>query len=380
MPRARKPPLQLVALEESSDEELEVPPVVVGQPIVFAQPAPDAVVEPDPPRRPAKKQKVDRLIERDGRLWQKCQYRGGTCPRVRPVEEFAPRQGEATISNFLQAAALYRETQSAAARATVVQHATAKCDYCRDIVKRSVVNATTKTGKCRAYWHELRATEFRACVHCGTTRCIEGDNVVDDADRAVLYAEGKVYVPKHHQLSHYTWWSRPAHGGVEGMRLEKAVCEPCCRMCHALQPTSCQSNRVDPATLPPTYPGERRDGKAGYKMYNKRLNASKKWPRYCYIDGLKRAIGQCENLDCPRDGPGNGKCVAGVEQCFDWEHVDAAAKKEHICELCRNLSATMPEADWKAAIHAELERGKCKLLCANCHHEKTHYGAVMRYE
>ena len=60
MPRARKPPLQLVALEESSDEELEVPPVVVGQPIVFAQPAPDAVVEPDPPRHPAKKQKVDR--------------------------------------------------------------------------------------------------------------------------------------------------------------------------------------------------------------------------------------------------------------------------------------------------------------------------------
>ena len=59
MPRARKPALQLVALEESSDEELELPPVVVGQPIVFAQPAPDAVVE-EAPRRPAKKQKVDR--------------------------------------------------------------------------------------------------------------------------------------------------------------------------------------------------------------------------------------------------------------------------------------------------------------------------------
>ena len=99
-----------------------------------------------------------------------------------------------------------------------------------------------------------------------------------------------------------------------------------------------------------------------------------------YNDGLKRAIGQCENLDCPRDGPGNGKCIAGVEQCFDWEHVDAKAKEDNISWLCCNLPATIPEADWKAAIDAELERGKCRLLCANCHHEKTHYGAVMRYE
>ena len=56
MPRAPKPGIQLVALDDSSDED-EPPPVVVGQPVVFAQPAPDAVVEPDPPRRPAKKQK-----------------------------------------------------------------------------------------------------------------------------------------------------------------------------------------------------------------------------------------------------------------------------------------------------------------------------------
>ena len=36
------------------------PPVAVGVPFVFSHPAPDAVVPPDPPRRPAKKQKVDR--------------------------------------------------------------------------------------------------------------------------------------------------------------------------------------------------------------------------------------------------------------------------------------------------------------------------------
>ena len=334
------------------------------------------------PRKPkaAPKPKPDRLFEEDGRLFQKCQKkgaRGWTCPRKGPVEEFAPRRSEATLETFLQAAALYQETQSAEARATVVQHVTANCDHCRDSLKRSKVNPTTTTGRCRAYVRELRATEFRACVHCGTTRCIELDNVVSDADRAVLFDQGKVYVAKHHGLGDYNFWARPAHGGVEGMRLEKAVCEAACRMCHALQPTGKSGNRVDPKTLPPAVPEE---WKVDAEMYNKRRDARIRWPRYCYNDDLKRAVGQCENLDCPRDGPGGGKCIPGVEPAFDWEHVDAKAKRACISELCHDLPATMPEAEWKAKIRAELKRGKCRLLCCNCHHLKTHYGAVMRYE
>ncbi len=334
------------------------------------------------PRKPKKepKPKVDRLIERDGALWQKCENRGGKCPRVRPVEEFAPRSSDSVLAEFLQAAVLHRETRSADARATVVQHAAKVCDHCRDIMKRSRINPTTKPGKCRAYLQELRATEFHACVHCGTTRCIELDNVVSDADRAVLYAEGKVYVPKHHQLGDYYWWSQPAHGGVDGMRLEKRVVEPCCRMCHRMQPTSASANRTDPDTLPPTYPGEQRDGKAGKKMYDKRRKARIHWPRYMYNDGLKRGVGRCENLDCPRDGPGGGYCVAGVEQAFDWEHVNAVEKKSDISELCYNLPATMTEAEWKAEIHAELKRGECRLLCGNCHHLKENGRIVPRYE
>jgi hypothetical protein len=329
-----------------------------------------------------KKAKPDRLIERDGALWKKCQHakgRGKTCPRTRPVEEFAPRRSEANLALFLQAAALYKETQSAEARATVVQHVVKECDHCRDNDKRSRVNPNSKPGQCRAYLHHLRATSFRVCVHCKTTRCIELDNVVSDADRAVLYAEGKVYVAKHHHLSDFRWWARPAHGGVEGMRLETCVVEPCCKMCHALQPTGKQANRVDPSTLPPTYPGEQRDGKAGRKMYQNRRNATKRWPRYCYNDGLKRNVGRCENLDCPRDGPGGGYCVAGVEPAFDWEHVNAKEKRAGICELCQDLPADMPEAEWKAEIDAELERGDCRLLCRNCHHLKTWYGMVPTY-
>ena len=322
------------------------------------------------------KPKPDRLIVRDGALWQKCWHK---CRRTRPVEEFAPRKSEANLAVFLQAAALYQSTQGEAARATVVQHATGMCDHCRDSKERSRVNPTTKPGQCRAYLHHLRATSFRVCVHCKTTRCIELDNVVSDADRAVLFREGKVYVAKHHALGDYPWWSIPAHGGVEGMKLETCVVEPCCRMCHTLQPTGKQGNRVDPDTLPPTYPGEKRDGDAGQKMYDKRRHATRSWPRYCYNDGLKRGVGQCENLDCPRDGPGGGYCVAGVEQAFDWEHVNAVDKKKNISELCSSLPAGMPEAEWKAEIQAELKRGDCRLLCRNCHHLKTHYGMVPTY-
>jgi hypothetical protein len=258
-----------------------------------------------------------------------------------------------------------------------VQHVVKDCDHCRDIVKRSRVNPNTKRGQCRAYLHELRATEFRACVHCGTTRCIELDNVVSDADRAVLFRDGKVWVAKHHALSDYPWWAQPAHGGVEGMRLEKAVVEAACRMCHALQPTSSAANRVDPKTLPKAVPKE---WTVDRDMYHKRWAATKRWPRYCYNDDLKRAVGQCENLDCPRDGPGGGKCSPGVEQAFDWEHVDAKAKKSSISDLCAHLPANMPRGEWEAKIRAELKRGKCRLLCRNCHHLKTWYGAVMRYE
>ena len=56
----------LLAVAASSPEATPAPPPpVVGVPFVFAQPAPDAVVEPDPPRRPAKKQKIDRRMPKD---------------------------------------------------------------------------------------------------------------------------------------------------------------------------------------------------------------------------------------------------------------------------------------------------------------------------
>jgi hypothetical protein len=325
------------------------------------------MARPPKPKTP----KVDRLVERDGALWQKCQNR---CPRTCCIEAFAPRTGEATLAKFRRAVAEYKATRSATARATIVQLVVKGCDVCRDSNEWSKVNPTTKRGQCKAYWEELKATTFHTCVDCGGTRCAEADNVVSDADRAVLFAEGKVLHATHHQLSGYSWWA--CHGGVEGMQLEQEVCRPRCKMCHALQPTSYAGKRVDPSTLPPPVEHESR---VDPKLYHKRYNAKKSWPRYAYVDELKRAVGRCENRECRRDGPGNGKCVAGVEQAFDWEHTNAKRKRKSISNLCAHLPANMPEAKWKEAINDELKRGDCKLLCKNCHHLKTWHGMVPRY-
>ena len=208
------------------------------------------------PRKPKKPKppKVDRLIERNGALWQQCQK--NTCPRTCAVEAFAPRMGEAKIAKFGRAVAEYKATQSAAARATIVQLVAACCDHCRDSHKRSHVNPKSKKGQCRAYWEELKETTFHTCVDCGGTRCVEADNVVSDAERAVLFAEDQLLHATHHCLSDYMWWGRSKHGGVVGMVLEKRVCVGRCRMCHTLQPTSDSGRRVDPSTLPPPVPHE----------------------------------------------------------------------------------------------------------------------------
>ena len=134
--------------------------------------------------------------------------------------------------------------------------------------------------------------------------------------------------------------------------------------------TDARPNPV-PTTVRNGWSGNRRRG------YERR-RSKERWPRYVWVDKIKRSAGKCENLDCLRDGPGGGTCVAGVEQAFDWEHTQEARKRKGISDLCCQLPL-MPEAEWKEKIKAELIRGRCRLLCRNCHHLKTWHGMVMRY-
>ena len=326
------------------------------------------------PRPP--KTKVDRLIERDGQLMKTCEKKQG-CNRTLPVEEFAPRKGEGLRSSFLQSIAAYYASPSVQTRAAVVARICKECDRCRDSRKRSTVSSNSASGKCRAYWHELKRTKFHTCVDCGGKRSLEADNVISEHERAELFAQGKVLHAQHHPLSDYVWWARRKNGGIDGMKLEAEVCVPRCNMCHKLQSTSNAGKRVNFDTLPDPVAQE---WKVDEIMFRKRSKAKWRWPRHCYIDSLKLQVGLCENRDCLRDGPGNGRCVAGFEVCYDWEHTNAAVKGACISEMCSNLSQTMPLEEWKRKVRDELERGDCRLLCRNCHHLKTWYGMEPKYD
>ena len=150
---------------------------------------------------------------------------------------------------------------------------------------------------------------------------------------------------------------------MPAQRLESDKCDPLCRMCHALDPssTSAECNRCDPKKV-------KRADYATQKKYLKAVrNARYSMEKRNYVNELKRSVGRCENPNCPRDGPSGGACTAGFEHCYDWDHLDEATKGRGLSDIChdrRSLATAKPE------IHTE--RRKCRLLCRLCHHEHTH--------
>jgi hypothetical protein len=166
------------------------------------------------------------------------------------------------------------------------------------------------------------------------------------------------------KVSSYHKWAEPSMGGVEGMRAEAAKCDPLCSMCHALDPSSNQSNerRADPAKV-------KRENYDTDEQFRLARNSTKyRMEKRDYVNGLKRAVGRCERPDCPRDGPSGGVCKVGYEQCYDWDHIEEEDKGRGIGEIvhdCRCLATAKPEID--------TERPKCRLLCRNCHHTRSQW-------
>ena len=170
------------------------------------------------------------------------------------------------------------------------------------------------------------------------------------------------------------YWYR--NGGVVAQNLEAAKCTPLCAMCHVLDPSSnaANCNRADPAKrTQAAHTTDRHFAKqvrwAGYRKTNRD-----------YVNALKRRVGRCERADCPGDGPSQGACTAGFEQCYDWDHQDPATKTACISQIISKKNAFetvkprvlrelgLPEnfdvgAD---AVPPKHER-HCQLLCRNCH-------------
>jgi hypothetical protein len=163
------------------------------------------------------------------------------------------------------------------------------------------------------------------------------------------------------------WWSRS--GGVDAMRAEARKCTPLCRMCHMLDPASTASN--ERRAYPDKVKEENYDTR--YEFTNARCHAQYRKEKRDYVNRIKRCNGKCANPNCQRDGPSDGLCTEGFEQCYDFDHIVEKTKKYTISELVHSNATLKAE---KPKIDAEI--AKCRLLCRNCHHLRKQWDPYKR--
>ena len=191
---------------------------------------------------------------------------------------------------------------------------TARCSICRNIVRRSAINPTTKVGKCRALFQKWRSDH--ACEQCGIR------------DSRLIEADHQAEFKKVHRCSHYHWWAW--NGGVEALQAELGKCKPLCRFCHRLKTQAERKQQKQPNII----------------AKRKIVNAEK----------LKR--GSC--LTCHRE--------VSLEnaQAFDFDHKNPETKRMGLANMVHKCW------DYFNA-HAKEEMSQCSLLCTNCHHIKAYY-------
>jgi hypothetical protein len=283
------------------------------------------------------------------------------------------------------------------ARTTITNLATAWCAPCRAIHAKTDKSESSKTGECRAKLEELKTSErFSRCACCGSTRNIEFNHRKSFHDNMKLYdamvkTDGKEaaearYPPGERKLSgvaEAAHWS--CNGGTEALQAEAEKCDPLCGMCHALDESSNQA---------PQNASSR--AKAAAKTYKTKkarkdaiLVAGYKEDKRAYNNALKRRIGQCENPDCPKDGPCEGRCTAGFEVCYELDHLVEATKKYTISDLvCSNQSPAtaipliLAEIGLPANFNVETDpippmaARRIRLLCKNCHNTRKDWDTV----
>ena len=194
---------------------------------------------------------------------------------------------------------------------------------------------------------------------------------------------------KRHNLSDYKWWA--GHGGVLAMREEeKRIHQWPCMCCHMLEPTSKTGKINNPRTMTPE-PDETEQ-----RFRDRQAHAAITFPKYCYVNTLKQAIGACQYPGCGR------KVVEGNEASFHFDHrvertkrkcrcLNAEGKPMGPCHGCadrefgrnggvaglasNHTQSTALEKDTdgnpmgriKELLDTEAAPKTCDLLCVNCH-------------
>ena len=191
---------------------------------------------------------------------------------------------------------------------------TTKCSICRNTQSRSVINPTTKAGKCRGVYQTWKSEH--SCEHCGIrdSRLIEADHPKE--------------FKKVHACGRYHWWS--CNGGVEALKAELLKCKALCRFCHALKSQAERQKWKRPDII----------------AKREIINAEK----------LKR--GAC--LTCEK------KVTLETACAFDFDHRNPETKRMRVAKM------VLKSWDYFNA-HCRNEIQMCQLLCTNCHKIKTFY-------
>jgi hypothetical protein len=225
----------------------------------------------------------------------------------RAAAEAVPKEGHRHCTNCCHEWPLEQFDSVINRRAKLTAH----CASCRALHSKTQKSETTKVGQCRKLWEEWR--DSHACLHCGTTDCIEADHL----DRS----------KKVHRCSAYTWWSW--NGGVEALKKELAKVRPLCRFCHNVHSSVQRGISKDPT-----------------KAKKRR-----------HVNAIKMRIGCCQT--CQRKVTPETLC------CFDFNHLDTETKRDNISIMvCRYKLK-----DFFEYIGPETEL--CRLECANCHWKYT---------
>ena len=211
----------------------------------------------------------------------------GKCGDVKPIDDFKSKHSR---------------------RNTPTKH----CSSCRNIDRKSQVNPTTKSGRCKALWEAWKSAH--PCEDCGETdtRLIEADHV-----------RGK----KVHNCSHYCWWA--CHGGVSALTEELTTCQSRCIWCHRIKTKQTRGA-------------------------NKQKSKLKK---RAIVHAEKMRRGEC--LRC------RVKVTDETAFLFDFDHREHERKVKGICYMV----TTFPLERFHSCIDNEME--KCDLLCCKCHKRKT---------
>ena len=191
---------------------------------------------------------------------------------------------------------------------------TVNCLTCRAKTSYTRRCGTSKTAVCRQYYMQWQKNNN--CTKCGTTNFIQADHI-----NPIL---------KIQSCSNYSFFG--SNGGIKALEQELNKCQALCIMCHRLK-------TKDDFELTRTFyrPSRTRN----YKV----ITSEKLKRKCCHVCHL-----EITNFN---------------SVCFDFNH---RKKKKKLCKISEFTVKSQDFFD----TYFQKELLKCDLLCAKCHHKKTH--------